>query len=122
MNDGLVGAIIGYSPFGFHALQSYSPPVRDMDLESQDIISDHIHVRERTDSSIDTTSAYTVTYEILDKYDFTTNTQEVIANYNSSLKSSFYGVVSKQSDIATGVSILDKQMLDVLVRLDAGGI
>jgi hypothetical protein len=49
----------------------------------------------------------------------TANLTEVIAKYNSSLKSSFQSVVSKQSDIATDQTILKRQMLDVLVRLDA---
>jgi hypothetical protein len=72
-----------------------------------------------SDKDFDSTATYTVTYEILDKHDFTTNLNEVVAHYNSSIKSSFQSVVSKQSDIATDQTILKRQMLDVLVRLDA---
>jgi hypothetical protein len=71
------------------------------------------------ETDFDPNATYTVTYEILDKHDFTTNLNEVVAYYNSSIKSSFQSVVAKQSDIATDQTILKRQMLDVLVRLDA---
>jgi hypothetical protein len=58
------------------------------------------------ESLFDPNATYTVTYEILDKHDFTTNLNEVVAYYNSSIKSSIQGVVSKQTRIATDVSIL----------------
>jgi hypothetical protein len=70
-----------------------------------------------TDAHFDPNATYTVTYEILDKHDFTTNLNEVVAHYNSSIKSSIQSVVSKQSGIATDVSVLDGTVYDMLVRL-----
>jgi hypothetical protein len=54
----------------------------------------------------DPTANYYVTYEILDKHAMTTNLNEVVAYYQNSIKSSIQGVVSKQTRIATDVSIL----------------
>jgi hypothetical protein len=65
----------------------------------------------------DPNATYTVTYEILDKHDFTTNLNEVVAYYNSSIKSSIQGVVSKQTRIATDVSVLGGTVYDMLLRL-----
>lgn len=73
-------------------------------------------------ADFDAAATYTVTYEVMDKYGFTTNIQEVKAYYDSSLKSAFKSVVSKQSDIETDQSILERQMLDVFIRLEAGGL
>ncbi|MFS0822184.1 hypothetical protein [Bacillus sp. 1P02SD] len=72
--------------------------------------------------SFDPAAEYTVTYEVLEKQAMTTNLNEVKATYQNSLKSSFNQVVVKQGDIATDQSILKRQMLDVLVRLEAGGM
>ncbi len=71
------------------------------------------------ESLYDSSATYTATYELLDKYDFTTNNNDVTVHFANSLKSAFYSTVAKQSDIATDVSVLDRQMLDVLIRLDA---
>jgi hypothetical protein len=84
---------------------------------SQDTIRGHRAAIN--EANIDMEKDHYVTYEILDKHDFTTNVNEVVAYYQSSLKSSFQSVVSKQSGIATDQTILKRQMLDVLVRLDA---
>jgi hypothetical protein len=69
------------------------------------------------EDKFDPNATYTVTYEILDKHDFTTNLNEVVAHYQNSIKSSIQGVVSKQSDIATDVSVLDGTVYDMLLRL-----
>lgn len=73
-------------------------------------------------SFFDAAATYTVTYELLDKYDFTTNIQIVLATFQKSMKSAFQQTVSKQSDIATTVSVHDRQILDMMIRLDAGGL
>ncbi len=70
----------------------------------------------------DTSANYTVTYEILDKYDFTTNNNDVTVHYANSLKSAFEQVVSKQSDQGTQISIHASQIIDILARLEAGGL
>ena len=74
------------------------------------------------ESDLDTSKTYTVTYEVLDKYDFTANLNEVTAHFQNSIKSSFESATAKLSDQGTAISILDRQMLDVLIRLDAGGL
>lgn len=74
-------------------------------------------------ADFDTTATYTVTYEILDKYVFTTNLNEVVTHYNKSMKSSFQSVVSKQSDIATQQSINVRAIAELYKRVNAlGGV
>jgi hypothetical protein len=75
-----------------------------------------------TSPTINESAVYSITYEPLDKHDFTTNLNEVVAYYNSSIKSSVSNIISKQSDIATNVSIHAGQLIDILARLRAGGL
>lgn len=73
-------------------------------------------------TNYDSTQNYEANYIRVDKYNFTTNLNDVKATYNTSLKSSVNQTIAKQSDIATEVSIHDRQILDILIRLDAGGL
>jgi hypothetical protein len=72
-------------------------------------------------SDYDSTSEYTVTYLLLDRHLFTTNTLSVIANYDSSLKSVVDSVVAKQADIATQVSVNVRAIAELYKRIKALG-
>ena len=68
----------------------------------------------------DTTATYTVSYLALNDGN-SAHTNDVKANFASSLKSSIYSMVSKQSDIATDVSVLDRQVYKLLVAASQNG-
>ncbi len=70
-------------------------------------------------TNYDDTKSYTVNYMRQDKYNFTTNMNDVTVHYASSLKDSVDRNITQTNDLATENSILKRQMLEVLVRLDA---
>jgi hypothetical protein len=73
-------------------------------------------------SNFDPTAEYTVTYLVLDRHLFTVNATEVKAFFDKSMKSVVDKLVEREADNATLISIINKQMYDILVRLKAGGI
>lgn len=73
-------------------------------------------------SSFDPKAEYTVTYLVLDKHKFTTNTTDVKVSYAQSIRSTVDELTVKQSDTITGLSILQNLMTDVLARLKANSL
>ncbi|WIF98752.1 MULTISPECIES: hypothetical protein [Pontibacillus] len=72
-------------------------------------------------SDYDPNATYTVTYEVLDKHDFTANVLEVPVWYNQSLKSSIQSAYSKLSDHGTEISILKPQVYKLLLAAKVNG-
>ncbi|WP_255446415.1 hypothetical protein [Bacillus sp. FDAARGOS_235] len=70
----------------------------------------------------DPKAEYTVTYMLRDKHLFTTNVTDVRVAYNQSICSTVDELTVKQSDAATGLSILQNLMTDVLARLKANSL
>ncbi|EOO66998.1 hypothetical protein IIC_05324, partial [Bacillus cereus VD021] len=70
----------------------------------------------------DPTAEYTVTYLVLDKHQFTTNTTDVKVSYNQSVRSTTDALTVGQSDNTTSISILQNLMTDVLARLKANSL
>lgn len=70
----------------------------------------------------DLKAEYTVTYLVLDKHQFTTNTTDVKVSYNQSIRSTVDELTVKQSDTITGISILQTLVIDVLARLKANNL
>ncbi|MED1405095.1 hypothetical protein P4U07_20155, partial [Bacillus mycoides] len=60
----------------------------------------------------DPSAEYTVTYLVLDKHQFTTNTTDVKVSYNQSVRSTVDELTVKQADTITGLSILQNLMTD----------
>jgi len=69
----------------------------------------------------DDTKSYTANYMRQDKYNFTTNMNDVTVHYASSLKDSVDRAITKQSDIAEEVSILDRQVYNLLIEARNNG-
>ncbi|MFP7447166.1 BppU family phage baseplate upper protein [Bacillus infantis] len=78
--------------------------------------------KTQRDSFYDPTAEYTVTYLVLDRHLFTVNATEVKAFFDKSMKSVVDKLVEREADNTTLISIINKQMYDILVRLKAGGI
>ncbi|MGH1093243.1 BppU family phage baseplate upper protein [Bacillus mycoides] len=70
----------------------------------------------------DPSAEYTVTYLVLDKHQFTTNTTDVKVSYNQSVRSTTDALTVGQSDNTTSISILQNIMTDVLARLKANSL
>ncbi|MCU5595094.1 BppU family phage baseplate upper protein [Bacillus mobilis] len=75
-----------------------------------------------TIASFDPTAEYTVTYLTLDKHQYTTNVVDAKGMYNQSIRSTVEELTVKQSDAATGLSILQNIVTDVLARLKANSL
>jgi hypothetical protein len=73
-------------------------------------------------SDYEPTAEYTVNYIAIDKHSFTTNTTEVIATYDTNMKTVQDKLVNKASDLETKVSIHANTLVDIIARLEAGGI
>ncbi|MCQ6569293.1 hypothetical protein ACQVPJ_24340 [Bacillus mycoides] len=65
---------------------------------------------------------YTVTYLVLDKHLFTTNTTDVKVLYNQSVRSTTDALTVGKSANTTSISILQNLMTDVLARLKANSL
>nr|WP_257127208.1 phage baseplate upper protein [Bacillus cereus] len=74
------------------------------------------------EEDFDPKAEYTVTYQVLDKHQFTTNTTDVKVSYNQSVRSTVDELIVKQADTVTGLSILQNLMTDVLARLKANSL
>jgi hypothetical protein len=70
----------------------------------------------------DSTATYEVTYTVLDKQLFTANVTEVIGSYNTNLKTNVDGLTERVADVTGQVSINTQQIINILVRLKAGGL
>ncbi|WP_235621889.1 BppU family phage baseplate upper protein [Bacillus mycoides] len=70
----------------------------------------------------DPSAEYTVTYLVLDKHQFTTNTTDVKVSYNQSVRSTTDALTVGYSDNTTSISILQNLMTDVLARLKANSL
>jgi hypothetical protein len=70
----------------------------------------------------DSTAEYTVTYNILDKYLYTTNIIDVSLSYQGSQKSVVDTLVQKIADDETKVSIHAMQIVNIIARMKAAGI
>lgn len=70
----------------------------------------------------DTTATYEVSYIVLDKHLFTTNANDVSGSYNTNLKTNVDGLTERVGDLTGQVSINTQQIIDILVRLKAGGL
>ncbi|QIW22703.1 hypothetical protein EVG22_31400 [Bacillus thuringiensis serovar andalousiensis] len=73
-------------------------------------------------NNFDPTAEYAVTYLVLDKHQFTTNTTDVKVSYNQSVRSTTDALTVGQSDNTTSISILQNLMTDVLARLKANSV
>ncbi|MGH1093450.1 hypothetical protein ACQVUB_28620, partial [Bacillus mycoides] len=73
-------------------------------------------------NNYDPTAEYTVTYLVLDKHQFTTNTTDVKVSYSQSVRSTTDALTVGQSDNTTSISVLQNLMTDVLARLKANSL
>ncbi|WP_235676318.1 hypothetical protein, partial [Bacillus mycoides] len=74
------------------------------------------------EEDFDPSAEYTVTYAVLDKHLFTTNTTDVKVSYNQSVRSTVDELTVKQADTVTGLSILQTLVTDILARLKANSL
>lgn len=70
----------------------------------------------------DPSAEYTVTYLVLDKHQFTTNTTDVKVSYNQSIRSTTDALTVGQSDHTTRLSVLQILVTDILARLKANSL
>jgi hypothetical protein len=72
-------------------------------------------------NNFDPTAEYTVTYLVQDKHLFTTNTFDVKATFNQSIRATTDELTVKQADNSTMITIHSALLVDILARLKAGG-
>ncbi|MGN8233246.1 hypothetical protein ACTHAL_001474 [Priestia flexa] len=70
---------------------------------------------------VDPTANYYVTYLVLDKEKLTTNPLNVLATYNTSLRSTVNDISAKLSDVSTLTSIQERYLYKLLLAAKANG-
>ena len=63
--------------------------------------------------------SYSATYTVLDRHELTANPTNVKLTYSKNIRSAIDDVVTKQTDIATNVSVNTRQIYNMLVRIHA---
>jgi hypothetical protein len=75
-----------------------------------------------SNTDYDPTANYEIAYLVADKQLFTANVTEVIGSYNTNLKTNVDGLTERVADVTGQVSINTQQIINILVRLKAGGL